>query len=321
MPAAAWAARSGDPVLFVERDSVPKPTLDALRRLKGVPVYALGPPSAISDKALTQVDKVTATVKRIGADDPVQNAIDFARYVDGTFGWNINDPGHGFVIANDARPLDAAAAAALSASGDWGPLLLTDDPTQVPAPLRSYLLDVKPGYVSDPTRAVYNHVWLIGDQDAISVGFQAQVDDLAEVAQVRSGTGPSLGARTGPPEHEPPSHPSHDRVEEPQPVSEAERPDRLAHRDQTTVEDIRALAGPSTPHFALQIRNRIQRLIDGLDAGRPGAASRASGRSRGSTSSRATPATRAASGRARHPRTDARPAAMPSTQRTRARRS
>jgi hypothetical protein len=52
-------------------------------------------------------------------------------------------------------------------------------------------------------------------------------------------------------------------------VSEAERPDRLAHRDQTTVEDIRSLAGPSTPHFALQIRNRIQRLIDGLDEDDP----------------------------------------------------
>jgi hypothetical protein len=142
-------------------------------------------------------------VKRIGADDPVQNAIDFARYVDGTIGWNVSDPGHGFVIANGSRPLDAAAAAALSASGDWGPLLLTDDPTHVPDALRSYLLDVKPGYVSDPTRAVYNHVWLIGDQDAISVGVQAQIDDLAEVAQVRSGPGPSPSGRTGPPEREP----------------------------------------------------------------------------------------------------------------------
>jgi len=47
-------------------------------------------------------------------------------------------------------------------------------------------------------------------------------------------------------------------------VSEAERPDRLAPGRRVTVEDIRALAGPSTPHFALQIRNRIQRLIDPL---------------------------------------------------------
>jgi hypothetical protein len=45
-------------------------------------------------------------------------------------------------------------------------------------------------------------------------------------------------------------------------VSEVERPDRLVRP--VTIEDIRALAGPSTPHFALQVRNRIRRLIEGL---------------------------------------------------------
>ena len=45
-------------------------------------------------------------------------------------------------------------------------------------------------------------------------------------------------------------------------MSETERPDRLTRP--VTVEDIRALAGPSTPHFALQVRNRIQKLIGGL---------------------------------------------------------
>lgn len=51
-------------------------------------------------------------------------------------------------------------------------------------------------------------------------------------------------------------------------MSESERPDRLSGRA-ITVEDIRALAGPSTPHFALQIRNRIERLIAALPAGDP----------------------------------------------------
>jgi hypothetical protein len=50
-------------------------------------------------------------------------------------------------------------------------------------------------------------------------------------------------------------------------MSETERPDRLTR--QVTVEDIRALAGPSTPHFALQVRNRIRKLIDGLPEGDP----------------------------------------------------
>jgi len=44
-------------------------------------------------------------------------------------------------------------------------------------------------------------------------------------------------------------------------VSEAERPERLAKGREITLEDIRALAAPATPHFALQIRNRIRRLI------------------------------------------------------------
>jgi hypothetical protein len=47
-------------------------------------------------------------------------------------------------------------------------------------------------------------------------------------------------------------------------MSEAERPDRLAGERRVTIEDIRALAGPATPHFALQIRNRIRRLIADL---------------------------------------------------------
>jgi hypothetical protein len=52
-------------------------------------------------------------------------------------------------------------------------------------------------------------------------------------------------------------------------MSEAERPDRLEPGRRVTVEDIRALAGPSTPHFALQIRNRVERLIEPLPEGDP----------------------------------------------------
>ena len=51
-------------------------------------------------------------------------------------------------------------------------------------------------------------------------------------------------------------------------MSESERPDRLTGRE-ITIDDIRALAGPATPHFALQIRNRIERLVAGLPSGHP----------------------------------------------------
>jgi hypothetical protein len=50
-------------------------------------------------------------------------------------------------------------------------------------------------------------------------------------------------------------------------VSEYERPDRSQR--EPTVEDVHQLAGASTPHFALQIRNRIQTLISGLPPDHP----------------------------------------------------
>jgi hypothetical protein len=52
-------------------------------------------------------------------------------------------------------------------------------------------------------------------------------------------------------------------------VSEAEHPARLQPRREVTVEDVHQLMGASTPHFALQLRNRIAKLIRGLPADHP----------------------------------------------------
>lgn len=52
-------------------------------------------------------------------------------------------------------------------------------------------------------------------------------------------------------------------------MSESENPELLGQAQEITVEDIRALAGPVTPHFALQVRNRIRRLIEPLPSDHP----------------------------------------------------
>ena len=52
-------------------------------------------------------------------------------------------------------------------------------------------------------------------------------------------------------------------------MSQAEHPDRLDSGHDVTVEDVRQLMGASTPHFALQIRNRIARLIAPLPQDHP----------------------------------------------------
>jgi hypothetical protein len=185
VPAAAWAARSGDPVLFAEREALPEATATILQGHPDVPVYVLGPSTAISSQVVREIAKIGGQVHRVSGEDPVTNAIAFARYADGGFGWNINDPGHGLVVARADAPLDAAVAAPLSGSGTWGPLLLSDSAATLPAALRDYMLDIKPGYSDDPTRAFYNHVWVIGDEEAIGVNQQAEIDELAEVAAVR----------------------------------------------------------------------------------------------------------------------------------------
>jgi ell wall binding domain 2 (CWB2) len=187
MPAAAWAARSGDPVLYTGSKQLPSPTAAVLEKHPKTPVYVLGPASVISTGVVREIAKVSKSVSRVAGLGSVATALALARYRDGRFGWNVNDPGHGFVLARSDSPADAAAAAALSASGTWGPLLLTDSPATLPAEVRSYLLDVKPGYTTDPTRAFYNRVWVIGDRAAIDVAQQAEVNELAELAKIGGG--------------------------------------------------------------------------------------------------------------------------------------
>jgi hypothetical protein len=47
-------------------------------------------------------------------------------------------------------------------------------------------------------------------------------------------------------------------------MAEAEQPERLRHDRPVTVDDVRQLMGASTPHFAMQLRNRIRKLIRNL---------------------------------------------------------
>ncbi len=183
MPAAGLAAKSGAPVLWTDKDTVPSDTRAAIKARKKPRIYVVGPAKVVSDKAVKVLKKL-GPVERISGADPVANAIAVARYSDGSFGWNVVDPGHGLVFAAADRPGEAAAAVALSGSGTYGPLLLVDDPDVLPKALQNYLLDIQPGYDKDPVRGVYNHAWLIGDEKAISVDVQARIDSLTEIQPV-----------------------------------------------------------------------------------------------------------------------------------------
>ncbi len=199
MPAAGWAAESGDPVLYVTASGIPSATRQALLSHQHPNIYVLGPASVLPDSLLSQLAKY-GKVKRVGGPDPAANSVAFAGYRDpactygqpcahvpGSFGWAMRSPGHGYVLVNANRPLDAAASAALSSSGDYGPQLLVDNASTLPTSVLNYFLNyATPGYTQEgPTAAVYNHGWVIGDASAIAVSVQAQMDNLLEAVAQR----------------------------------------------------------------------------------------------------------------------------------------
>ena len=143
----------------------------------------LGPASAISDAVVKELGEL-GTTRRIPAADPSPTRSRSRASTTGRFGWNAVDPGHGLVFATTKRPADAAAGAALSGSGTYGPLLVATEANTLPAPLQDYLLDIQPGYDDDPVRGVYNHGWMMGDEKAISVDVQSRIDALLEIQPV-----------------------------------------------------------------------------------------------------------------------------------------
>jgi hypothetical protein len=173
---------------------VPSATRQALLAHQSPHIYVLGPPSVIPNAILKQLRRY-GTVKRVDGTDPAANSVAFATYRDpacrygqpcvhvpGSFGWAMRSPGHGYVLLNASRPLDAAAAAPLSGSGDYGPALLVSNPSSLPKSVLNFFLNyATPGYTEEgPTAAVYNHGWVIGGASAISVPVQAEMDNLLQ---------------------------------------------------------------------------------------------------------------------------------------------
>lgn len=187
MPAAAWAARSGDSVLFTQQTHVPAVTMRAIATHDKPDIYVLGPEKVISAKVEQQLKRL-GTVRRVAGADPVANAIALARYSRHGFGWGVTVPGYNFTLASTNRPLDAAAAATLATNGVFAPLLLTDRSSRLPSDVSGYLLDVQPGYQNDPASGVYNRVWILGDTGTVSLGAQAQLDEITRLIPVETRT-------------------------------------------------------------------------------------------------------------------------------------
>ena len=71
-------------------------------------MFILGPDSVIGPEVEKKLKPLARRVRRVQGPTPVQNAIEFARFQSGSFGWGAEVPGQNFTVASTSRPLDAA---------------------------------------------------------------------------------------------------------------------------------------------------------------------------------------------------------------------
>ena len=146
MPAAGWAAESGDPVLFVSASGRPgRHPPGAARPPAARTSTCSGPPSVIRDALLGQLRKY-GTVKRVGASDPAANSVAFAEYRDPACAYGQPCVARARQLRlGDAQPRPRLRAAQrrsarstpprprrCRASGSFGPQLLVDNASTLP---------------------------------------------------------------------------------------------------------------------------------------------------------------------------------------------
>ena len=293
MPAAGLAAESGAPVLPVDATGIPPATTRALAHLHRPAIYAVGSPAAVSHTVLVKLARFGA-VRRIYPTPGVTARLGRARAA--KIRQTTRSPWRATPTGRSAGRWISPATAWCSHSppARWTPpprrrcrqtattrrCCYWNTPTRFRQALREYLGDIKPAYSDtpeyQPVRGAYNHGWLIGDDEAITPTVQAELDAMLEIApqnatgsasptaaaSAESSTTPSSSQRT-----------VHQPNQRPHPMSQAEDPNRLERvsEHEVTVEDVRQLMGASTPHFALQLRERIVAADRGPPREPPGA--------------------------------------------------
>jgi hypothetical protein len=198
LPATHWVGHMESGLLWVNADSVPQATIDALKRRGGqARIYLFGGPRQISSAVARQLSRY-GMVMRVTNDDivafnatpkdtPVDTALAFAKMWDpsGQVGWKITGPGHGFTLVNENDWQGAVASAPLSHLGFHAPLLMTDDAGRLPPQVDAYYRSVAPTYLTSPADGPYNMSYVVGSWDQVTWPVQAHVDYISEMVNRR----------------------------------------------------------------------------------------------------------------------------------------
>jgi hypothetical protein len=198
LPATHWVAHMASGLLWVNQNSVPSATIDALQRRHGrARIYLFGGPQQISGAVANQLSQYGTVIRVTNNDNvafnanpvdtPVDTAIAFAKMWDaaGEVGWKITGPGHGFTLVNINNWQAAVASAPLSHLGFHAPLLFTNSAGTLPSQDDAYFKSVAPTYTYTPADGPYNMTYVIGSWNQISWGQEAHIDYISEMGNRR----------------------------------------------------------------------------------------------------------------------------------------
>ncbi len=184
LPAAAWTAHEGDPLLYVRRQGVPTPTLAFLREHPSVHAVLLGGPGLIAPAVERQLAEVLqGGVWRVPGPDASTLSVHFARFhapVAEVLGWarHLPDDGHAFTFVNRRAWQDAVAGAAFSHLTKHTPMLVLPDARSIPALVARYLRPVNPGPFRVQPAPPFMHGYVIGPAEHGSVDAQLELERL-----------------------------------------------------------------------------------------------------------------------------------------------
>lgn len=162
--AAAWSAHFGTPVLFIENDTIPGPTLKAINNTYHPEIYIIGNESAVSRIVEEKLRAMNVkSVDRIGGATPAEVSANLAAYRKGLFGWGkMSDAANSFAIVHTGEWQDAISAAILAHLNRHMAILFTDPDALDPA-LSSYLDSINQPDTTVPDYAIIVGRGLNGD--------------------------------------------------------------------------------------------------------------------------------------------------------------
>ncbi|MFE8703052.1 cell wall-binding repeat-containing protein [Cytobacillus sp. FJAT-54145] len=181
--ASNWIAHAPEPVLYVTKNEIPQATIEALAlRESKANIYVFGPEKVISTEVIDGLKQYGEVIRLLG-DTPSQLSIEFAKFKDLNtgFGWGFTEPGHGFSLISTNNSEFAIAGAPFAHLGKHAPLIWLEN-GELSSETHEFLGALQPKFEDDPTVGPYNHAYILGSIEEVTMKTQGMIDQMLEIS-------------------------------------------------------------------------------------------------------------------------------------------